>query len=56
MRPPRVTEERKPDCCRERERRRCRAVEGIEVRPRRALEAFWRCEQTWERLTSDIVF
>lgn len=28
---------------------------GMEVRPRRALEAFCRCEQTWARLTRDIV-
>ena len=27
---------------------------GTEVRPRRAFEAFWRCEQTWARFTSDI--
>ena len=30
-------------------------VRGMEVRPRRALEAFWMCEQTWERLTSDML-
>ena len=29
---------------------------GIEVRPRRALEAFCRWEQTWARLTRDIMF
>lgn len=28
---------------------------GIEVRPRRALEAFWRWEQTWARFTRDIL-
>jgi hypothetical protein len=27
----------------------------MEVRPRRAREAFCRCEQTWARLTRDIV-
>lgn len=30
-------------------------VEGREVRPRRAREAFWRCEQAWARRTRDIV-
>lgn len=30
-------------------------VEGMEVRPRRALEAFWRWEQTFERWTRDMV-
>lgn len=29
-------------------------VLGTEVRPRRALEAFWRWEQTWERMTRDM--
>ena len=28
----------------------------MEVRPRRALEAFWRWEQTWERLTRDMMW
>ena len=30
-------------------------VEGTEVRPSRALEAFERCEHTCERWTSDMV-
>jgi hypothetical protein len=30
-------------------------VEGTDVRPSRALEAFWRWEQTWARFTSDIL-
>jgi hypothetical protein len=30
-------------------------LEGTEVRPRRAREAFWRWEQTLERCTRDIV-
>ena len=54
LRSPRVTEERKPDDCRARRRFRCRFVEGMEVRPRRALEAFCRCEHTWARFTRDI--
>lgn len=52
--PPRVTEERKPECWRQRARERSWFVEGIEVRPRRALEAFWRWEQAWARFTRDI--
>lgn len=55
MRPPRVTEERKPDCWRASVRVRIMLVEGTEVNPRRALEAFCRCEQTLERMTRDIV-
>lgn len=55
MMPPRVTEERKPDCWSARVNLRIMFVEGTEVRPRRALEAFWRCEQTLERMTRDIV-
>jgi len=31
-----------------------RLVEGTEVRPRRALEQFWRWEQTLERTTRDM--
>lgn len=31
-------------------------MEGIEVRPRRAAEAFWRCEQAFERRTRDMIF
>jgi len=54
--PPRVTVETKPAFCRARARERCRFVEGMDVRPSRALEAFWRCEQTCARFTRDIVF
>jgi len=53
--PPRVTVDRKPDFWRERARARFCLVEGREVRPRRALEAFWRWEQTLARLTRDMV-
>ncbi len=53
--PARVTEERKPEVWRESISARIRFEEGTEVRPRRAREAFWRCEQTWARLTSDIL-
>lgn len=31
-------------------------VEGREVRPRRAWEAFWRWEQAWARRTRDMFF
>lgn len=55
VKPPRVTEERKPWACMARRSRRWRLVAGTEVRPSRALEAFCRCEQTCERLTSDMV-
>jgi hypothetical protein len=54
-RPERVTEERKPDVWSARVRVRIMLVEGTEVRPRRAREAFWRCEQTFERCTRDMV-
>lgn len=54
MRPARCTEDRKPDCWSARESRRSWLVEGMEVRPRRALEAFCRCEQTFARWTRDI--
>ena len=53
--PERVTEEMKPERRRESETDRWSAVEGTEVRPRRAREAFCRCEQKFERWTSDIV-
>ncbi len=53
--PPRTTAERKPDVWRESMRVRIRFEEGTEVRPRRAREAFCRCEQTWESVTRDIV-
>lgn len=55
MRPPRVTEERKPACWSARESVRIMFVEGTEVSPSRALEALERCEQTWERWTRDMM-
>ncbi len=55
MTPPRVTEDRKPDCWRARARVRIMFVDGTEVSPRRALEAFCRCEHTLESMTRDIV-
>lgn len=55
MRPPRVTEERNPDCWSASERVRIMFVEGTEVRPSRALDAFWRCEHTFERWTRDML-
>lgn len=45
----------KPDVWRESMSVRIRLEEGTEVRPRRAREAFWRCEQTWESVTRDMV-
>lgn len=53
--PPRVTVLRKPCFCRSSERERCMRDRGIEVTPRRAREAFCMWEQTWARLTSDMV-
>lgn len=53
--PPRVTEETKPAFWSWRERLRSMLVEGIEVRPRRAMEAFCMCEQTFARWTRDMV-
>lgn len=50
-----MTEERKPEVWSARVRVRIMLLEGTEVRPRRAREAFWRCEQTLERCTRDIV-
>jgi hypothetical protein len=55
VRPPRVTDERNPDCWSARESVRIMFVEGTEVRPSRALEAFWRWEQTFARCTRDMV-
>jgi hypothetical protein len=49
------TVDTKPCFWRLRERERWRLDMGIEVRPRRALEAFWRWEQTWARFTRDIL-
>ena len=40
VRPARVTEDRRPWWWRERESERCSLVKGMEVRPRRAREAF----------------
>lgn len=53
--PARVTEDMKPERWRDREKDRCRLVDGMEVRPSRAREAFCRCEQTWERPTRDML-
>lgn len=53
--PPRVTDERKPEDWRARVSLRIMLVEGTEVRPRRALEAFWMCEHTLERWTRDMM-
>lgn len=53
--PPRTTLEITPLDWRARRRRRCRFVLGTEVRPRRALEAWVRWEQRFERWTRDIV-
>lgn len=50
-----MTEERNPEDCSASVRVRIMFVEGTEVRPRRALEAFCRCEQTFERCTRDMV-
>lgn len=53
--PPRTTVDTNPEDCRASARRRCWFVCGIDVNPNRAREAFWRCEQTLERCTSDIL-
>ena len=53
--PPRATVDMKPEDCRQRESDRRRFVEGMEVRPRRAREAFWRCAQVCARVTRDMV-
>lgn len=55
MSPARVTEDRKPADWRASVSRRIWFVEGTEVRPRRAFEAFWRWEQTFERCTRDMI-
>lgn len=54
-RPPRVTVDMKPDFCRDSASARFCFVEGMDVMPSRALEAFCRCEQTLARLTRDMV-
>lgn len=53
--PPSVTEERKPSRCRPSARLTCILETGIDVRPRRAFDAFCRCEQTCARLTRDML-
>ena len=53
--PPMVTEETYPERWSWSIRVWWRVVQGMEVRPRRALEAFWRWEQQWARLTRDIL-
>lgn len=53
--PPRVTEERKPSRCRPSAMLTCILETGIDVSPRRALDAFCMCEQTWARLTRDML-
>jgi hypothetical protein len=53
--PPSVMDERKPSRCRPRARLTCSFETGIDVRPRRALDAFWRCEHTCARLTRDML-
>jgi len=53
--PPRTTVDMKPAFCSARERRRWRFVDGIEVSPSRALEAFWRWEHVCARSTRDIL-
>jgi hypothetical protein len=53
--PPRVTEERKPSRCRPRTKFTCILETGIDVRPRRAFDAFCRCEHTCARFTSDML-
>jgi hypothetical protein len=53
--PPRVTEERKPEFWSANRSVRWRLVDGTDVKPSRALEAFCRCEQTCARFTRDIV-
>lgn len=52
--PPRVTVERNPCFWRRSDSDRCIRESGIEVRPRRARDAFCMCEQTWARLTRDM--
>jgi hypothetical protein len=53
--PPRTTVERNPAFCSASASRRCRFVDGIDVRPSLAFEAFWRWEQVCARSTRDIV-
>lgn len=55
LRPASTTVEIKPASRRAMARRRCSFVFGMDVMARRALEAFVMEEQTWARLTRDIV-
>ena len=52
--PPRTTDDMKPLFCRASMRPKWNFVSGIEVRPKRAREAFWRWEQVLARWTRDI--
>ena len=54
--PPIATLDMKPDFWSESVRESRRVVDGTEVRPRRAREAFWRCEQACESVTRDMFF
>jgi hypothetical protein len=54
LRPATWTVEKRPCFCMLRHSARCSFVIGMEVRPRRARDAFWRCEQTLLRLTYTI--
>lgn len=53
--PPRVTEEKKPDECIASTRVKIMFDEGTDVIPSRALEAFWRCEHTCDKVTRDMM-
>lgn len=53
--PPLVTKERNPVRCRDRSRFRFDVFQGALVRPRRALEAFCKCEHTFARFLSVIL-
>lgn len=53
--PPRLTVERKPCFCRWSDKERCSLDSGTDVSPKRASDAFCKCEQTCERLTRDML-
>ena len=53
--PPRTTVLRKPEFCNASMSFRWNFESGMEVRPRRAREAFWRWEQVFARWTRDIL-
>ena len=53
--PPMVTLLTYPNLCIWRRREWSWLVRGKEVKPRRAREAFWRCEQALARWTRDMV-